>query len=773
MKKCYLIIFTFLFVQTSVLAQFNICPSGTYTRGVVYAHAVDDQIYWASRRDVTGTIVTTDGGNTWTSSSFTDAAAVYCIHAFNADTAFVVASKIYKTTDRGTTWNLVSGLFTNAASFPNTIHFFDQNNGVVMGDPVDGYFEIYTTADGGINWTRVPISNIPPPLTGETGTVNYQAYFNDSYWFTTNSARIFRSTDRGYTWTSYQFSQSTGLITVAFRDELHGIADASSGGPGWNYYITSDGGITWNYVSSTPSWLYGYFNITSVPSIQATYVINSISYSGTERKAMVLFTNDDGLTWHRMDDWGSFTNGDWVDFGQWTSVNSGWGSFYGANQGNIYHWPGYTGKHIWRAGNSIKYGSIELGTAADTFAISVGNYGTLPTTISHLTLSSINFSLVNPLALPIVVQPWDAIDIDIAFTPQIRGLFSDSLVITSDAENYSSLSVELTGRSLEFTPPLPDLIYSASDSLYTSSLSNLNTSSVGWFEGTQIQGLAIRPSDSLLIGISTGASSTLYKIDPIIGGCLPTATIPVANIRAIAYAPSGTLFAGQKTGALYKINTNTGEATPIGTASGKQYSSFAFSPLDGKLYASVTYLVGSSKDAIYTVDTLTGAATLLGLTGDGKSTPSIAFNTDGTLYGLKGTLNESNKLITINTTNGSGSEIGSLGKSGLQTIFVSALITGVDEKNNNLELSSYELLQNYPNPWNPITTIGYSLKENIQVKLSLLNILGEEVAVLVNEEQDKGFHKVDFNAANLSSGVYFYRLQAGDFVQTRKMILLK
>ncbi len=119
--------------------------------GVVYAYAVDDQVYWASRRDVTGTIVTTDGGNTWTQSNFTDPKAfpVYCIHAFNADVAFVTASTIYKTTNRGTTWTAATGVFTNSASFPNTIHFFDQNNGVAMGDPVDGYFEIYTTTNGG------------------------------------------------------------------------------------------------------------------------------------------------------------------------------------------------------------------------------------------------------------------------------------------------------------------------------------------------------------------------------------------------------------------------------------------------------------------------------------------------------------------------------------------------------------------------------------------------------------------------------------------------
>ncbi|MDZ7623614.1 MAG: hypothetical protein U5J96_04085 [Ignavibacteriaceae bacterium] len=57
-----------------------------------------------------------------------------------------MTAAIYKTTDRGTTWTVASGVFLqNSASFPNTIHFFDQNNGVAMGDPVDGFAEIYTT----------------------------------------------------------------------------------------------------------------------------------------------------------------------------------------------------------------------------------------------------------------------------------------------------------------------------------------------------------------------------------------------------------------------------------------------------------------------------------------------------------------------------------------------------------------------------------------------------------------------------------------------------
>ncbi|MBE0539158.1 MAG: T9SS type A sorting domain-containing protein [Ignavibacterium sp.] len=776
MKKFYLIIFTFLLFQPCVLAQYNICPSGSYNSGVDYAYAVDDQVYWASRRDVTGTIITTDGGNTWTINSFTDPKGnpVYCIHAFNADTAFVISSSIYKTTNRGTNWIPVTGVFTNSASFPNTIHFFDQNNGVAMGDPVDGYFEIYTTTNGGSNWVRVQSSNIPPPLTDEAGIVDWHAYYNDSYWFSTNKQRIFRSTDRGYTWNCSQLPSGDYIPSIAFRDELHGLSDAIIES---NFFIykTSDGGNTWTS-SALPKWIYGYPHIAYISGTQSTYTINSISYSGNELKKITLFTVDDGLNWYRMDDWGPWLNNDGIGRHQWASVNSGWASSYHSNnEGCIYHWSGYTGKHIWRAGNNLKFGSIPLGEVGDTIQISVGNYGTLPTTVNNLNLSSANFSLVNPPPLPIVLQPWSAIDLDISFTPQTRGLFNESLVINSDAENYSSLSVPLTGKALEFTPPLSDLIYSASDSLYTCTLSNLNASPVGWFEGTQIQGLTIRPVDSVLIGLATAGaqSSMLYKIDPIIGGCVPLITIPLINIRAIAYTPSGTIFAGHKSGALYKINENTGEPLLIGTPSGKVYYSFSFDTQDGKLYASVSPSTGSSKDAIYTIDTLTGAATLVGLTGDGKGTPSIAFNTDGTLYGLKGIGTAINTLITIDKANGHGTEIGSLGKSGLQAIIMRNVVTDVKENNEGTGLNSYALFQNYPNPWNPITTIGYSLKENIQVKLTLLNILGEELTVLVKEEQDKGYHKVDFNGSNLSSGVYFYRLQAGSFVQTRKMILLK
>jgi dienelactone hydrolase len=85
----------------------------------------------------------------------------------------------------------------------------------------------------------------------------------------------------------------------------------------------------------------------------------------------------------------------------------------------------------------------------------------------------------------------------------------------------------------------------------------------------------------------------------------------------------------------------------------------------------------------------------------------------------------------------------------------------------------FYLEQNFPNPLNPSTTIKYSIPKSSQVSLKIFNMLGEELETLVNEEKTVGTYEVNWNAANLPSGVYFYRLQAGNFVQTKKMILMK
>ncbi|MGE5411970.1 MAG: T9SS type A sorting domain-containing protein [Clostridiales bacterium] len=96
--------------------------------------------------------------------------------------------------------------------------------------------------------------------------------------------------------------------------------------------------------------------------------------------------------------------------------------------------------------------------------------------------------------------------------------------------------------------------------------------------------------------------------------------------------------------------------------------------------------------------------------------------------------------------------------------------TEVKESNTVL---TYNLEQNYPNPFNPTTTINYSIPENNIVVLKVFNVLGEEVKTLVNEVKSRGSYSVSFSASELTSGIYYYQIRAGNYISVKKMTLLK
>jgi len=92
---------------------------------------------------------------------------------------------------------------------------------------------------------------------------------------------------------------------------------------------------------------------------------------------------------------------------------------------------------------------------------------------------------------------------------------------------------------------------------------------------------------------------------------------------------------------------------------------------------------------------------------------------------------------------------------------------------NSLNVKEYSLSQNYPNPFNPITTIAYSIKHDGLVSLKVYDVLGNEVASLVNDNQAAGNYSVQFDASDLPSGIYFYKLISGNFISVKKLILMK
>jgi len=138
-----------------------------------------------------------------------------------------------------------------------------------------------------------------------------------------------------------------------------------------------------------------------------------------------------------------------------------------------------------------------------------------------------------------------------------------------------------------------------------------------------------------------------------------------------------------------------------------------------------------------------------------------------------------NNLISIKKRDGAGTVIGPIGFQAVAGLAarLDRVVVSVDDETPSIP-TEFALHQNYPNPFNPSTTIRYDLKENAEVRLEIFNVLGQKMRTLVNEQQTTGSRSVIWDARNdigeaVTSGVYIYRISAGEFVKSHKMILLK
>jgi hypothetical protein len=115
------------------------------------------------------------------------------------------------------------------------------------------------------------------------------------------------------------------------------------------------------------------------------------------------------------------------------------------------------------------------------------------------------------------------------------------------------------------------------------------------------------------------------------------------------------------------------------------------------------------------------------------------------------------------------------GEGGLIIKTTNGGISFVEKSSTNFKhnLSSFHLYQNYPNPFNPATKITFTLPKTESTKLQVYNTLGQLVETLVEDKLQSGSHEVEFNASHLPSGVYFYRIQVSEYVETKKMLLIK
>jgi photosystem II stability/assembly factor-like uncharacterized protein len=319
MKKLLLSIL--LVVSISANAQFWTEKATGFTtadRTLSSISIVDTNVSWAIALDNSAPIDYTikeftksiDGGETWTSGTInlganTTGLGITSISAISDQIAWISVADadvsdlggIWKTTDGGLTWiQQTSALFNNPLeSYTNFVHFWDASNGVAGGDTESGNFEIYTTSDGGTIWDRVVgATNIPASTEGETGFMSGTSVIGDTFWFSTSSGRIFKSNNKGLTWTVNTTPTPSpdfafGLDKFTFSDSSKGILMIEGT---QKIYRTNDGGETWNLIV-TPDFYKT--NIAYIPNTSTVIAGAAANPFGSS------YSTDDGVTWTTID----------------------------------------------------------------------------------------------------------------------------------------------------------------------------------------------------------------------------------------------------------------------------------------------------------------------------------------------------------------------------------------------------------------------------------------------------------------------------------------
>lgn len=317
MKKQLLTAVAFLLALTGT-AQWQVQNAGftNDTLGFYEMSLPDKNTAWAvcydgkfpglfSSRSILSFTRTTDGGNTWKAGKvgndktlrFSNISAIDGQEAWVAmhKIDFSLGGAIYHTTDGGTTWEHTNPgeLFDNNSS-PEFVYFKDKNKGIAVGDPKDGYFEVYTTTNKGKKWKRVPQRDLPAPLPGEAGWISGYAAIGNTIWFGTSAGRMYKSTDFGKNWTVHVVDPIPGTYVneIAFLDDgLHGVAHLRGRGRTF-VFSTSDGGLTWTNYFQPANWKNS--RVTAVPGTNA-FVSTSVHGNPIFQGSAVSY--DAGQTW--------------------------------------------------------------------------------------------------------------------------------------------------------------------------------------------------------------------------------------------------------------------------------------------------------------------------------------------------------------------------------------------------------------------------------------------------------------------------------------------
>lgn len=705
---------------------------------------------------------------------FTSESVGYCVGGDNTSPYVAV---IYKTTDGGVNWKEVYR--EDNIKQLNKVQFINDKIGFAAGAGAN----LLKTTDAGLSWTKIPVTGTTTDLTGiyfsdeQTGSIlsnsgvlrttdggkNWTSTlaltnattYDMNFWSPTHGAIIGKSvgdtyyTKDGITWTKAAPAPLTGAYTKSDLHSIYGVNDSSIYAAGWGSLATgqptiivksTDGGATWTqYVASDNNKTWDYLYGVSFKDKD-----NGIAIGGSSRATLAVKTTDGGATWNQINVpiggsarcMFSLGNSVWIgtddgiiasskDFGNSWTLQPGIPSI----NVNSIQYP--AGKVVYAAGDDGAFlKSTDNGKTWTTKYIRVNNISP--------NIQSIYFVNEN---LGFAAHSYRRV----CKTTDGGETWKEILPDTNNVGVYSYglyFFNELNGVVVGKTATKVDVIYRTTDGGTTWDVKNnifkANLKAVAF--GSESNGVIVGEGLKACFTTDGGKTWTASTFNGV------PSTKATANLTKVTFLDQKTAVA---VGTAIVVKTTDGGAT------------WNYVDIPG----SVENLAGVAfKDALH------GWAT-----GSKNTSPkwSCVYQTsDGgnTWTNVADTTVMDYNAFIIDVACDANDNLWVTGLNG--EIYTNSKVSAVAKETKALP-ASFELSQNYPNPFNPSTIIEYSLPKMSNVVLNVYDALGKCVKTLVNEKQNAGNYSVDFNASDLSSGLYFYSLKVDGRIVTKKMSLIK
>lgn len=680
-----------------------------------------------------GTLIkSTDGGESWTSSNY-GTTALYDIHFVNETTAYLAGSsattgRLLKTTDAGATWTDISSLLPGISGTVRSISFPSVNVGFIC----TSVGTIYKTANAGSSWTQ-------SYFIGTTANIINSINFADTLFgaAATINGRVILTTNGGANWSLIQTSVTKTLYSISTMQQVvrNSLLNNSVliGGDSGTIILSSDSGGTWNlgFTAATQEQL----QRGSFPSANVGYVVGG-SISTGNSFGDLLKTTDGGNSWVKLPFQPDYRIYSIFFLNEQLGYigSQGPSGLYRTTDGGENWTPINTGTGVT---SSILY-DIDF-INADTGFVCYASSQVARTINGGATWTSISPGWSSAAVYDMFIVSPNSIYI---LGP--GGRISRS---TDGGNNFFQLSSlgTTTLYSSYFISPTTGFIAASSGKIFKT-VDGLNFSEIA--SPVTSTNYVIRFLNSLIGWLGSSGGNVYYTTDG--GDSWTKASV------SLGYAPS-----------IRDIQIKADKLWLIGT-DGLIIRGYADPLIPVELVSFNAVLNGSTVNLNWATATETNNNGFeIQRANENKIWQKLAF-----VKG-KGTSTEMNFYNYADKNVTAGKYFYKL-----KQIDFEGTISYSQEAEVNVEKQiQYALAQNFPNPFNPSTTIEFSVAERLHVLIRVFDLIGREVAVLVNEVKEPGSYKIQFDGQaagrELASGIYFYTLTSGSYKAAKKMILIR